>query len=55
MRYLRLALLVAVMTVGAACTPEENQGGTPVPGAQSGAPLNDEAIGPSEQPAEIDD
>jgi hypothetical protein len=47
-------LLVLVLLVAAACTPPENEGGTPLPGAASGAPLNDEAIGPSEEPEEIE-
>jgi hypothetical protein len=52
-RLLLLALLVVVMLTG--CTPEENEGGTPIPGQASGAPLNDEAVGPSEQQDDADD
>ena len=37
------------------CTPDENEGGTPIPGQASGAPLNDEAVGPSEEQGDIDD
>jgi hypothetical protein len=50
-RMLLAGLLVVVL---AACTPPETEGGTPIPGAQSGAPLNDEAVGPSDEqePAE---
>ena len=53
-RMLLAGLLVIVL---AGCTPPENEGGTPIPGAQSGAPLNDEAVGPSEEqePAEEDE
>ena len=51
-RFLAIALL-AIVAVG--CTPAENEGGTPLPSTQSGAPLNDEAIGPSDDQAEIDD
>jgi hypothetical protein len=42
-----MALLVGAMATG--CSPEENEGGTPIPGQASGAPLNDDAVGPSEQ------
>ena len=45
-------ILVALLL--SACTPAENEGGTPIPGAQSGAPLNDDAAGPGEQ-SEIDE
>jgi hypothetical protein len=48
-----LALLIVAMATG--CTPDENEGGTPIPGQASGAPLNDEAVGPSEQQDEADD
>jgi hypothetical protein len=47
-------ILVLLITVAAGCTPEENEGGTPIPGEQSGAPLNDDAVGPSEQQDEIE-
>jgi hypothetical protein len=52
-RLLLLALLIVAMAAG--CTPDENEGGTPIPGQASGAPLNDEAVGPSEQQDEADD
>lgn len=52
-RLLLIGLLVAAMATG--CTPEENEGGTPLPGQGSGAPLNDDAVGPSDQQDEIDD
>jgi len=51
-RMLLAALLVAVL---AGCTPTENEGGTPIPGAQSGAPLNDEAVGPSEEQEPVEE
>jgi hypothetical protein len=47
-------LLIGLLLVAAACTPPENEGGTPLPGQGSGAPLNDEAIGPSDDAAEIE-
>lgn len=50
----RLMLLIALVVASAACTPEENEGGTPIPGAQSGAPLYDDAVEPSEDEADID-
>lgn len=52
-RLLLIGALVAAMATG--CTPEENEGGTPLPGQASGAPLNDDAVGPSDQQDEIDD
>jgi hypothetical protein len=51
---MRRILLILVLLVAAACTPPENEGGTPLPGQGSGAPLNDEAIGPSDEPEEIE-
>ena len=51
---MRRVILVLLIVVAAACTPAENEGGTPIPGQQSGAPLFDEAVGPSEQQQEID-
>lgn len=48
-------IILIVLLVAAACTPEANEGGTPIPGQQSGAPLYDDAIGPSDQPEEIDE
>ena len=47
-------LLIGLLLIATACTPSENEGGTPLPGQGSGAPLNEEAIGPSEEPAEIE-
>jgi hypothetical protein len=47
-------LLVGLLVVATACSPQENEGGTPLPGEASGAPLNDEAIGPSDEPSEIE-
>lgn len=52
---MRRILLVGLLLVVAACTAPENEGGTPLPGAQSGAPLGDEGVGPSEQPGEIEE
>jgi hypothetical protein len=46
-------LLLALLMFVAACTPSENEGGTPIPGQGSGAPLNDEAVGPSDDPADL--
>ena len=51
---MRRLLLILLVMVAAACTPEENEGGTPIPGAQSGAPLYDDAVGPSEEQEEIE-
>ena len=50
----RLLLLIGFLVALAACTPAENEGGTPLPGAQSGAPLYDDAVGPSDDEAEVD-
>jgi len=50
----RRLLLIGLLVMATACTPPENEGGTPLPGQGSGAPLNDEAIGPSDDPAEIE-
>jgi len=47
-------LLILLVVSAAACTPEENEGGTPIPGAQSGAPLYDDAVGPSEEQEELE-
>jgi hypothetical protein len=52
---MRRILLIGLLLVAAACTPAENEGGTPLPGQGSGAPLNDEAITPSDEPAELDE
>ena len=51
---MRRILLIGLLLVSAACTSPEDEGGTPLPGQGSGAPLNDEAIGPSEEPEEIE-
>ena len=50
-----LAALVATSVGLAACTPAENEGGTPIPSAATEAPLNDEAVGPSEEQAPVED
>lgn len=47
-----LLILVALAAVG--CTTDESEGGSPIPGQQSGAPLYDEAVGPSEEQQELD-
>ena len=53
---MRRIIVIGLLIVSAvACTPAENAAGTPLPGAQSGAPLNDEAIGPSDQQSDVDD
>ncbi|HEX7224766.1 MAG TPA: hypothetical protein VF367_04215 [Candidatus Limnocylindria bacterium] len=51
-RVITIALL-ALVAVG--CSPGDNERTSPNPSTQSGAPLNDEAIGPSDDQAEIDD
>ena len=48
-------LLIGLLLAAAACTPAENEGGTPIPGQASGAPLNDDAITPSDEPADLDE
>ncbi len=53
-RGMKRFVLIAILLVAAGCSPSENEGGTPLPGQASGAPLNDEAIGPSEDPTEIE-
>jgi hypothetical protein len=50
----RLLLILVVVLSAAGCTTEDNEGGTPIPGQQSGAPLYDDAIGPSEEQQELD-
>ncbi len=45
--------LIALLVGVSACTPAENEGGTPIPGEASGAPLNDEAVGPSDDQSDI--
>lgn len=52
MRRITLIALVAISL--AACTPADEGAETPIPG-ESGAPLNDDAVGPSEQQADMDD
>ena len=51
---MKRVLLILVLLAAAACTPEESEGGTPIPGQQSGAPLFDDAVGPSEEQEEIE-
>ena len=51
-RIMVIGLLAMLGMVG--CTSPDNEGGTPIPGAQSGAPLADDAVGPGEQ-TEIDE
>jgi hypothetical protein len=51
-RIVAVALLALLGAVG--CTSPENEGGTAIPAAQSGAPLSDDAVGPGEQ-SEIDE
>jgi hypothetical protein len=50
-----LVPLLAVAISVAGCTSPENEGGTAIPSAQSGAPLADDAIEPGEQQNEIDE
>ena len=50
-----VAICLMTVTVVAGCTTPENEGGTAIPGAQSGAPLADEAVGPSDQETKIDE
>ena len=47
-------LLAGLLLMLSACSPSENEGGTPLPGEGSGAPLNDEAIGPSDEQSDIE-
>jgi hypothetical protein len=47
-------LIIGLLILLAACTPAENEGGTAIPSAQSGAPLYDEAIGPSDEEEPIE-
>lgn len=51
---MKAILAAGLLILLAACTPAENEGGTAIPSAQSGAPLYDEAIGPSEEEAPIE-
>ena len=51
-RIVVIALIAVLGVVG--CTSPENEGGTAIPSAQSGAPLGDDAVGPGEQ-SEIDE
>lgn len=51
-------LLVGLLAVVAACSPADTdeEEATPNPAAgESGAPLNDDAVGPSEQQDEVED
>jgi hypothetical protein len=50
-----LILIIVAMGAIAGCTSPENEGGTAIPAAQSGAPLYDEAVGPSDQETKIDE
>ena len=50
-----IAIVAVVGLTLAACTRPEDEGGTPIPGMQSGAPLYDDAIGPSDQESTIDE
>ena len=50
-RLLLISLITLVCTAG--CTSPENEGGTAIPAAQTGAPLADEAVGPSDQQTKI--
>jgi hypothetical protein len=49
-----LISIMAIMGV-AGCTSPEDEGGTAIPSAQTGAPLADEAVGPSDQESKIDE
>ena len=52
---MRRTILIALLAMSlAACTPADEGAETPIPG-ESGAPLNDEAVGPSEQQADMDE
>ncbi|HEX7197790.1 MAG TPA: hypothetical protein VF364_13270 [Candidatus Limnocylindria bacterium] len=50
-----LGIALALMLSLTACTPPENEGGTPLPSALSEPPLQDEAVGPSDAQEEIDE
>ena len=50
-----VAIGLIIASVVAGCTTPENEGGTAIPGAQSVAPLADEAVGPSDQETKIDE
>ncbi len=52
---MRRILLISLLLATAACTPAENEGGTPIPGQASGAPLNDEGVTSSDEPADLDE
>ena len=54
MKRIVVTALIAVLGV-VGCTSPENEGGTAIPAAQSGAPLADDAVGPSQQQSEIDE
>jgi len=51
---MKRTLTIALLVLLAACTPPENEGGTAIPSAQSGAPLYDEAVGPSDEEEPIE-
>jgi hypothetical protein len=55
---MRRIALIGVLAVLAACAPTDDTGETssfdPQPN-QSGAPLNDDAVGPDETPVEIEE
>ena len=54
MRRLLILIIVAIGAI-AGCTSRETEAGTAVAAARSGAPLVDEAVGPSDQDSEIDE
>jgi hypothetical protein len=48
-------VLIGLLAILAACSPADNDGGTnqnPNPAGENEAPLNDDAVGPSEQQEE---
>ena len=54
---MRRILMLGVLGLAiAGCSPADNEGGgTRLPGEGSGAPLNDEAVGPSDQQEEVEE
>ena len=48
MRRLLFPLLLVIAGILGACSPDDTPAGSPITG-ESGAPLNDDAVGPSEQ------
>ena len=52
-RIMAIGLLTLLGIAG--CTSPENEGGTAIPAAQTGAPLADDAVGPSDQQSEINE